>query len=343
MFEPQRDLITYSRLIFNRQCKFSTSCPPSQALPLRKAKGMFSMSFQKCSSWFYDATEADLVALSDSLLESLYILDCYRVVLLQRPSSLPWLPFERLAKSPPEKDHHKKLRNVVEALTSPGLEVDFNDIQEFSLPALSGLAPFLWQTISLSSADEDFVSTVWKTDFVELAADKWLTMHRNKVQPSSQTLYHLMHITMHANLFAVHNYAQLHATCPKPDHVKSSYHNLISKWVVGKHYKISSWHAERVLECVESSVDVDAQITVPGRNGQSQQVPRPTDQSKIDIVHAPYSVYYATLVLWCGATVIDETNPIARQSCVRRGRDILKLLKLRVATVLERVLRGLKT
>lgn len=147
---------------------------------------------------------------------------------------------------------------------------------------------------------------------------------------------------MHANLLAVRNYAQLHATSSKQDRTKGSCYHLISRWVGGRDYEIAAWHAERVLECVENSVDADSKGVVQARHGQSQQFPAPADPSKVDIVHVPYSVYYATLVLWCGATVVDESNLITRQSCVRRGRDILKQLKLRIATVLEGVLRGLK-
>lgn len=177
---------------------------------------------------------------------------------------------------------------------------------------------------------------------MELAADKWLRLHHDKVQPSPQTLYHLVHITMHANLMAVHNYAQLHASGPKQDRAKGACFNVISKWVSGPDYEVAAWHADKILECVENCVDPDAKGAVQVRHAQSQQLPVPTEQSKVDMVHVAYSVYYATLVLWCGATVVDDSNPVTWQACVRRGRDILQQLKLRIATILEGVLRGLK-
>ena len=289
--------------------------------------------------------ELTLSGTNCSLLESLYILDCYRVVLLHRPSTLPWHPLERLAKSTQETSPFSLLRNLVGALASPGFEVEVSEVQEFSLATLSGLTPFLRQAMPLAPADHGFVMTPWRTDFVEQAADKWLRMHRDKVEPASQTLYHLMHITMHTNLLAVHNYAHFPVSGPVQDRVKESCRNFISRWVRGQHYEIAGWHAERLLECVEKALETDSTEDVPvGRHRQSQEFLAPTRHSRstVDIVHVPYSVYYATLVLWCGAKIVDGSCSLTRQSCVHRGTDILAQLKLRIATVLERVLRGLK-
>lgn len=301
------------------------------------------MSCDKYLPGYCISTEADSISLSYSLIESLYILDSYRVVLLQRPPLLTWHSLERLAKSPREKNPSTHLRNIVRALASPGLEVDFNDVQEFSLSTLSGLTPFLWQAMPLVPADQDSIVGPWRTDFVELAIDKWLRMHRYEVHASSQTLYHLMHMAMHANLLAVNNYAQSQASRHKQDCTKGSWHDLISKWVHGRHYEVAAWHADSVLECVESAVDAEVKDVAHNRHSQGQHFPVSTTRSAVDIVHVPYTVYYATLVLWCKLMVVDEANPAARHSCLRRGRDILKQLKLRIAAVLEGVLRKLRT
>jgi hypothetical protein len=203
----------------------------------------------------------------------------------------------------------------------------------------------------MAPADKDQSEMLAKTDFVELAADKWLRSQKT-TEPASLILYHLINIAMHANLLVVQNYAhktskgQVETSEMDRDHSKA----YILRWICGKHYQIAEWHAKRILECVgqHSNVSLTENSTsARHHNGRSQPLnpaSEASSQGGLDIAHVPYAIYYATLILWCGRRVAFDaaegtTTTATAMSCLERGRNLLSRQRLRIATLLEHVLR----
>ena len=60
--------------------------------------------------------------------------------------------------------------------------------------------------------------------------------------------------------------------------------------------------------------------------------------------HIPYAVYFATLVLWCGAVTEETTvsNLLSAQASIARGERVLSLHKVHIAQLLARVLNDVK-
>ena len=197
----------------------------------------------------------------------------------------------------------------------------------------------------LAPADQDSEKTFWNTDFVELAADKWLRSHQNNVVPSSQMLFHLMNITMHANLLVIQNYAHSPSIGTARDRGKESRQTHTLQWARGRHHKIAKWHAERLLECAEKAISdgskEDMGLAWPIIVQRLSKSAEPS-RSIIDVVHFPYCVYYATQVLWCGAEMLEGGSSLTRQSYLTRGREILSRQNMRIASLLDRVFRSIK-
>ena len=277
-----------------------------------------------------------------SLHESLRILDCYRVCILQRPPSLLWRNPESLPRSVSGKESFSSIRNLIKNVLNPGFPVNTEAIEEFSLATLSGLSPFLWGAMPMAPADNDWVKTLSKSDFVELAADKWLRSHHNSAEPASLVLYHLINIAMHTNLLLVQRYVHLRSKSDNLDKNQDPYQASIVGWVGGRHYQTAKWHAEKILECVEAAnnVGLKEEMNSARHNGtQRASLSSEANKGEIDIAHVPYAIYYATLILWCGAAAVDGQSASTGLPYLARGTTLLSQQKLRIAKLLERVLR----
>jgi hypothetical protein len=97
-----------------------------------------------------------------------------------------------------------------------------------------------------------------------------------------------------------------------------------------------------MLGCAEKAVKSKSRNDI--RLARKDRLQRPSTKSEspdtaIDVAHAPYAIYYATLILWCGVAAIDGQSSLIKSSHLARGRDLLSRQKLRIATLLEHVLR----
>jgi hypothetical protein len=284
-------------------------------------------------------TSADV--LHQSLRESLHILDCYRVCILQIPPSLLWRLLDTMPDPTSGTEPFKHIHKSVAQVINPGLAIDPETVGESSL---SSLSPFLWLATRLAVADDDCMDVLSKPDFVELAADRWLrSFPRDKpAGPASVILYHLINIVIHANLLIIQRYAHWWPSRDNAsDKDRDHWQGCILRWVQGRHYKIAKWHAQKALDCVGAASNVnqkgDAKVGRYNIAGLDRTQASPaTPAVTIDVTHVPYAIYYATLILWCGAA--DDKHALTGLSHLARGKDLLSRQKLRIAWLLERVL-----
>lgn len=277
-----------------------------------------------------------------SLLDSLYVLDCYRVCILQRPPSLLWRHLENLRQSRPLDVTSCSIRDLVTTLVNPGFKVNDTALEKHSLGALSGLAPFLWCSMPIALADRDTRQSLLISDFTELAIDKWYRSHRNAIGVAALVLYHLMNIAAHTNFLLVQNYAHLSSASGTSKKNETFYEACILRWVRSRHYEIAKWHAEKLLDTVKDARCTNLRAGADSSQneaGQTSKLPSPEALAQTNIAHVPYAVYYATLVLWCGAAANNGKDAPTTLSCLTRGRNLLSLQTLRIAAVMEHVLR----
>lgn len=277
-----------------------------------------------------------------SLHQSLHILDCYRVCLLQRPPSLLWRCLHQISESTQPKEVSTATHSVSLDTSNEVLPMYVKAVDEFSL---SELSPFLWPATLLAPADDDIMEILTKPEFVELAADNWLRSQSldQSVEPASLILYHLMNIVMHANISIVQRYADWWPSRKEtPVRDWDHYQGCIQRWVIGRHYPVAKWHAEGILECADQAVKVDQKEDrisarcVDSRR-QRARISAENCTGRVDIAHIPYAIFYATLILWCGAA--DGQDASIRSTHLVRGRNLLSRQRLRIAALLERVLR----
>ena len=211
----------------------------------------------------------------------------------------------------------------------------------FSLASLSALSPAIWQAVCLSPTVAHVVTSPWKSDFAELALHKWLRSHRHDVEPATRVLYHLIHIALNVNPAVLQSFAHspvTNATGPHDSNDQESVRSGIVEWCRGRQGTLATWNAERLLDCAEAAVKLKARGRADSHTLWTTTEPFPASVAAIDVVHVPYAIYHATVVLWCRASVLDARNQPSRQACLTRGMYLLSRLDLRIAALLERAL-----
>lgn len=234
------------------------------------------------------------------------------------------------------------IRGLIQHITSSSSSAASNAFEEFSLATLCGLSPFLWRGLLLAPTEKDSFDRLSRPGFVELAADKWLRSHHTDPDQSSKILYHLLNVMLHTNLLLVQKLAHMLGSEANLDKERQACQTSVLHWVQSRHYQVAHWHAERILQCAEKATgDDESEIMVSGQRSRKSFSTKASEASKvtIDVAHVPYAIYYATLVLWCAASAGDEIGQFKRVSSIARGRSLLSRLRLRIAGLLEHVLR----
>lgn len=291
------------------------------------------------------------------LLESLTILECYRVLIMQRPPLFPWGYKSFISRGPTDGSESRCLLDLFRAIIIPDSVVDASAMKKYSLASLASLACFLWPAAPLPLAEEldGGVSNpgIWKADFVGLACDSWLREQAPDVNPSSIILYHLVNIALHSNFGLLRIFAHPQAGPATCDSNRNATSKLIRVWAQSIHHDIAKGHAEALLSCAENALNVSFMSTTQEGNRFQQGLstdsslscrlfplsglPAPTLESP----HVPYAVYYATLVLWCGAAVLNE-GPVPGNYYLIRGSQILSRQRIRIAHLLDCLIKGIK-
>jgi hypothetical protein len=238
-----------------------------------------------------------------------------------------------------------ELINLIDSLQNSGDFIDPDVLYKYSLASLAGLSPLLWHAMPLVPEKQEDRKIHCQTDFVELAVDKWIRSHRSGPAASSVVLYHLMNVAMHTNFLAMQKYAHRWSSDRRGSD-KDKHRIFILRWIRSRHYAISKWHAWRILDIVEHVSNVtrygkDGVADTSHSTGRSvsSDITEKYATNGIEGAHVPYAVYWAVMVLWCGAELPDEKRAGIGLSSLTRGRSLLAQHRLRIASILERDLR----
>jgi hypothetical protein len=157
---------------------------------------------------------------------------------------------------------------------------------------------------------------------------------------SSLAIYHMMNFMLHADLTMLQHFAHSTPGSAARDPKKSLVAKEIKSWKEGRHYKIANWHAEGIIASVEKAIGASSS------KEQQRSVPTNTEPRRLqfEAPHVPYAIYYATLVILCGALTEDTTDMPGSnaQVFIARGERILSLHKVHIAQLLARVLYEIK-
>lgn len=232
-------------------------------------------------------------------------------------------------------------------LTDGGHKIGATCPQEFHLPSLAGLCSYLWpatysrQSRNFGDGPSTKDTSFWEPHFAELACDNWLRTMGQTSNYSSLAIYHMMNIMLHADLTMLQHFAHSTPGSAARDPKKSLVAKEIKAWKEGRHYKIAKWHAEGIISSVEKAISASS-----SKAEQRRSVPTNTEPRRIlyEAPHVPYAIYYATLVIWCGAITEEAADMSApnAQVFIARGERVLSSHRVHIAQLLARVLYEIK-
>jgi len=269
------------------------------------------------------------------------MLECYRVILFQRPPNLYPIPTSALhmpqdpviSSSPSSKETYNPLRNIKALMTPDGPSVPASSASQ-SLSNLSALLVFSWHAMPLkstASAEE----SLWKRSWFELALHRWLKSSQGHIEDQTMLLFHLSSAVLHTNMANIHGLVHKFLL-PKP---RSSIPEALKLWHNSDDCKIAVLHASLLTQAAQRIAisPTSKSFKTPPSLGV-QQPPSTAGEGP----HAALCVYLAVIILWAAEVTSENTDWANAKSILEKGCNILSQFTVRIAGVLMNVLRRLK-
>lgn len=176
----------------------------------------------------------------------------------------------------------------------------------------------------------------WRSEFAHLTLHKLGSVAR--LSSSDILLYHMVNISLHVSLDLLQCFARS-KTGDATDAARSLLITRVQKWISSRHGAVARWHAIRIVLEAQSHFNKKPK---PTDEDQGQSVSDDSnDASGLGAPHVPYSVYYATLVLWSAAT-ISGSPQMEQELLLRTGSHVLNSMSVRIAGVLANALSEVK-
>ncbi|KAI1652744.1 hypothetical protein F4813DRAFT_376963 [Daldinia decipiens] len=260
------------------------------------------------------------------LLEAVRILDCYRVLLLQRPPSFIGETQIGLHAAGEALGFH--------SLPTGGLVSTSNGDNLLGVPAtemdyLATIICYSWMA-SPQNTENSSHTPLWRLEFVELALNRWIQAktaemeYPSQLEVSQMLLYHLTQVALHSNLNHLQRLTQVALQASKPPQEGGAL-DSIRAWRDSHRFNVAQWHAKTTLRIAQEA------ITAPRRHVSSAK-----DKLRIsEAPHLPLCIYFATLVVWWGELISDgrETGSV-NTSAIETGSQLLFRLKVPVSKIL---------
>ncbi|KAK3615957.1 hypothetical protein LTR56_026275 [Elasticomyces elasticus] len=259
----------------------------------------------------------DAATLQDvrGISEAIELLECYHVLLLQRPPCA----------TPPQLRPTTSSSEKVQAALNPGLPGQAQGLHR----SIAGLSAFAWAA-SCHGEELSCSRQLWRAEFVELAMERWIDGRGLPLSESDLPtilIYHLMHLRLKVNLNFLQKSARQFIISPSQT---SSDHEELEHYVRGRPFAIAMWHAQAMLSMIQEVLDMPANSATSTCSKRMSEPP-----------HLPYCIYFSTVTLWYGEFAKSGYRSLTRDACIKRGVRLLDRLKIRIARVFILALREL--
>ncbi|KAJ4154904.1 hypothetical protein LMH87_000175 [Akanthomyces muscarius] len=280
------------------------------------------------------------------LLECMYVLDLYRVLLMRRPPSLGEYDIAALCShdrgSEGEATELSSFSRLVESFVTPGYPIDPITLQSHSISSLGALSAYLWPVTRMSFNQQTSgggapaQNPLWKRDFVALACDKWWNSHQPNSDPFTAILYHCAKLIVHADIELLESYFSRSLQKERRGHAELAEYKKVRAWSASHDGAIASSHGNAVFLVAESLWCRDGNDEGSLAHGSYLWA---TTQPSTDPPHMPYIIYFATLVLWAQDVARSGSeDALAGVALLAQGQRLLRKCTSRIAALMERVL-----
>jgi hypothetical protein len=276
--------------------------------------------------------------------QSIYTLECYRVIILQRPpNTYPLKTPEQRSSLSDHTSSDPELTKLVSILCTFGKRIDDTLLRRHSLPALTILSLYSWGVTPRNNSTANPAS-LWNVEFVQLALNNWFYGQDGTTDWLTMVLYHMINANLHLNLGllqqCVHGY-----TLAKHDSLLTSKLESLAK---SEGFEIALSHVRSLLEIVREQQARCQQtknmssMTSPSGSRSSIRSTGNTDHGPVlqEAPHLPYAIYFSSLIEWT-ASVGQKASSASCASAIELGIRLLSNLRIQVAEVLIKLLQEL--
>ena len=311
-----------------------------------------------------------------SLTDTMYLLECYRVVLLQLP--VRFYPTTLLGGistvGENVEDDRQSLLRAMTTYDLPDMRIETPEVSMQGLCSLALLASHGRQLpgslLALLKSPTDVSSNHsgcmgWQQEYIELALQKWNALHTTPPTASAQLLFHLIQLNLYCSFAEVErmwrasdkdkvNVTQAHAAhqdLSSQFEMDLDMSNSETVLVLKRCFNTSEnldkavWHANRML-------DIAADFELASFSQCNGQIHLRQEASKAqggEPIHFAHAVYHCTMVLRTSSLLQKsfQQGEVASKSRLdsisRRGWRILSRSSSRAAAVFKQILDSLQT
>lgn len=293
------------------------------------------------------------------LSEAIRILDSYRVMFLHRPPSFESQLYPLGHHGNDQEGHRHLSSGAVVSSPSYGNSMDNAD----GMHHLATIIRYNWVASPRDINNATSSSPLWRTEFVQLALDRWL---RSKIEaggpetcPDLSTppnvaqmlLYHIAQVTLCSNM-AILERVVVQAEADEKNEKNennadkqgdgdggnmASDNRSLGPWASKHQYEIALWHAKAILRIALDRVAPSCRQAGPTASvgGTAPCVEPP---------HVALCVYFATLIVWFGETrkllTTRRSDPVETVT-TDTGMQLLSAFHVPVSAILGKSLGGL--
>jgi len=267
-----------------------------------------------------------------SLARSLHVLECYRVILFQRSSLLPYQMTCMLGLAEAEDDNASagSAVRLIAALCTPETPFDRATLQRWNLESLTA--------VSLLSSHNcrgrsDLGRPVWSNEMLGLALRRWYGAQGTETSQETILLYHLVGMHCHSDLRLIQLYSRTRTNGNQP----SRHGQDLRDWQESTQCQVATWHARSILRLTESWPNMPyTRINSVAESNDAGLVTQMTGAP-----HVSYCLYFAALVLLC-ARPKTPTSSAETLLDFRTAALALSSTKGRIASVLQKALQEIE-
>ena len=291
-----------------------------------------------------------------SMRNALYVLECYRLILLQRstmfypPSPPQWPPEHTYG---PTQDCLPSLLQSITSASQSAQQITSEPASILSLCAISLLSSQLVcnsplriaQHVPENHVQEDsprVAGSIWREEFFELALNKWLNVHSMPPSGDVLILFHAIHISIYASIPAMQECIQSQLTDNSDLRNRVTARAAIQKCFRREDGQAKAiWHAREILSLAQrlTSDDVSVGHQRPGNQGSGQDGGGHPKAHCGRPPHFSHCIFHAALCFWCVAHEDDSDQWAVRQ--FQLGHALMTGSGCRIARVFQSILERL--
>lgn len=210
-----------------------------------------------------------------AVLRTLLLLDCYRVVVAQRPAVLD--PFQ-------SEDPESTVAQM-RGQTDSNPAIPAADDEHGNLEILYRLALITWNVVPSYSGQ---VNQLWSIDFMAIALDQWIQPRSQSVSESTMLLFHSIHLNMYMCIPTLQR--RIATYCKRESRsVQLNATDMTDVFLSEERRVRAVWHSQ---QCITTATEL--------KTSNTASMAKPNARSWIPL-HYSYAVCTSVLALWFDA------------------------------------------